>query len=440
MTLKNLTTLAAALPLLAVLTWAEDVTCFRGPDRQGVFNETNLLKTWPPSGPKQLWKTEGIGQGWGAVIRVQGRLYVTGGGPTAKVDEKLTCLDDNGKVLWQMTTGKTWAKSFQYARSTPTFVDTPDGGRLYLSTGGGEIFCVKADDGAIVWKHDFAADYGGRPGSWGYAESIAAADGMVFATPVGNKASMVAYDQKTGKVAWEAAPLDGIAAYVTPVVHNGQIIQITGTYVFGADVKTGKIRWKFDFASAFEEKGRREISCVTPLVSGRRIFATRGYNHGSVMLEVAPDGNSVKLLWKNKDLDTQHGGVVHLNGRIYGSTWINNGSGEWACLDAQTGRTIFMQPWQTPGKDGQPPPVDKDGKPVPLGKGITFAADGMLYQLEEKRGTLALVRPGKDGLDIVSSFNITYGAQEYWSCPVISDGVLYVRRGDVLAAYNVKAE
>lgn len=182
MMIRNLTTLAAALPLLAVLTLAEDVTCFRGPDRQGVFNETNLLKTWPQSGPKQLWKIEGIGQGWGAVIRVKGRLYVTGGGPTAKVDEKLTCLDDSGKVIWQVTTGKTWTKSFQYARSTPTFVDTPDGGRLYLSTGGGEIFCVKADNGAIVWKRDFAADYGGIPGSWGYAESIAAADGMVFAT------------------------------------------------------------------------------------------------------------------------------------------------------------------------------------------------------------------------------------------------------------------
>ena len=40
----------------------------------------------------------------------------------------------------------------------------------------------------------------------------------------------------------------------------------------------------------------------------------------------------------------------------------------------------------------------------------------------------------------VSSFNITYGTKEYWSCPVISDGIMYVRRGDVLAAFDVKAK
>ncbi len=431
MTLKNLTLLAIALPLLAALTLAEDVTCFRGPNRQGIFNETGLLKTWPPAGPEQLWKTEGIGLGWSAVIRAKGRLYVTGGGPNAKIDEKLTCLDDNGKIIWQTTTGKTWTKSYPYARATPTFVETPDGGRLCLSTGGGEIVCLKADDGEIVWKHDFAADYGGRPGTWGYAESIATAEGMAFATPIGDKASLVAYDLQTGKVAWDAEPLDGQVAYVTPVVHNGQIIQITGKYVFGTDIKTGKIRWTYDFASAFEEKERREISCVTPLVDGQFIIATRGYNHGTVLLELAADGNSVKPLWKNNDLDTQHGGTVQLNGRIYGSTWINNSNGEWACVDAQTGRTIFMQPWQVPGKDG---------KLIPLGKGITIAADGMLYQFDDKRGTLALARPGQDNLDIVSSFNITYGTKEYWACPMISDGVMYVRRGDVLAAYDVKAK
>lgn len=417
--------------------FAADVTRFRGPNSQGVFPETGLRKAWPEKGLPKIWQVEGIGLGWGAVTKVKDKIYVTGGGPNKKIDEQLTCLNLKGEVVWQTTTGKTWTKSYPYARATPTYVETDDGGRLYVSTGAGEIFCLRAADGTIVWNHDFAGTYEGRPGSWGYAESVVVSGNLVFATPVGNKASMVAYDLLTGKVAWEAKPVSGTCAYVTPVLHQGQIIQVTGEYLFGVEATTGRICWKYDFAKAFPETNRREISCLTPLVRGRRITATRGYNHGTVMLELTEDGNGVREIWKNNDLDTQHGGVVWLDDRLYGSTWITNSSGEWACVDAKTGATIYLQPWNRPG---QPPPVDKDGKPVPLGKGSTIAADGMLYLWEEKRGTLGLAKPGGDQLEIVNYFTVNHGTGEYWAMPVISDQVLYMRRGNVLAAFDLTSE
>jgi hypothetical protein len=61
----------------------------------------------------------------------------------------------------------------------------------------------------------------------------------------------------------------------------------------------------------------------------------------------------------------------------------------------------------------------------------------MLYLYEEKRGTLGLVKPG-DQFNLVSHFQIDFGSKEHWSHPIISDGILYVRHGDALAAYDLR--
>ena len=41
------------------------------------------------------------------------------------------------------------------------------------------------------------------------------------------------------------------------------------------------------------------------------------------------DATKADLVWRNDDLDTHHGGFVLVDGVIYGSNWINNGSGNW---------------------------------------------------------------------------------------------------------------
>jgi outer membrane protein assembly factor BamB len=91
------------------------------------------------------------------------------------------------------------------------------------------------------------------------------------------------------------------------------------------------------------------------------------------------------------------------------------------CVDWETGKTVYETPWSN------------------LGKGTVVYADGMLYMYEEKRGTLGLAKPG-DKLDVVSSFQVNFGSKEHWAHPTICDGVLYVRHGDVLAAFNIKAK
>lgn len=407
---------------------AEDVTRFRGPNSQGTYSESGLMKVWPEKGLTPLWTNSDLGAGWSSVIKVKDRLYLNCEDSSDNKKESIVCLDLSGAKIWQTQTGDTWAKSYPAARSTPTYVagvknakdarQTQD--MLVVQTGCGEVCSLNAKDGQLIWKKEIANTYGGKPGSWGYAESLVVKDGIVFATVSGDKASVVALRVSDGNVVWEAPSNADKCGYVTPILYGDQLIQLTATYIFCLDTKDGKMLWKHNYSEDSSGKWKG-INCITPLLKNNMLFVTAGYNQGGAMYEILPQNKGLKLLWTTADLDPHHGGVVELDGRIYGSNWINNGNGNWLSVDWNTGKTLYETKWDE------------------LGKGATIAADGMLYIYEEKRGTLGLVKPG-DHFEVVSQFQINFGSKEHWSHPVISNGILYIRHGNALAAYDLHSK
>jgi hypothetical protein len=137
-----------------------------------------------------------------------------------------------------------------------------------------------------------------------------------------------------------------------------------------------------------------------------------------MMFSLAADGRSVSLKWKNDTLDCHLGGVVRIDGAIYGSNWQNNAKGRWASLDWESGKLNWETEWYN--------------------KGSIIAADGLLYLYEEKSGNVALVHPGKDRLNAISSFRVSEGEGLYWAHPAIYSGLLFIRHGNVLKVYNLK--
>jgi outer membrane protein assembly factor BamB len=397
---------------------AEDVLRFRGHNSQGKYNEPGLLKKWPENGLTPKWINSDLGSGWSSVIKVKDRLYLNCIDPSERKQESVVCLDLNGKKIWQTRTGQTWTKSYAASRSTPTYISDETGDKLVVLTGSGEVCCLDSKSGKLLWKKDVADTYNGKPGRWGYAESLVVKNGKVFATPCGDKVSVVALNLKDGSTAWEAPSNGDKCAYVTPVIYKDQLIQFTSTYVFAVDIEKGKIVWKTDYSKVSDGRWKG-INCNTPLLKDNQLFVTAGYNQGGVMYEILPGNKGVKLLWKTADLDPHHDGVVELDGKIYGSNWLNNRAGNWVCIDWKTGKTIYNEAWEK------------------LGKGIIITADGMLYIYEEKRGTLGLVKPGNK-FDVVSKFPVKFGSKEHWSHPIISDGVFYVRHGNGLAAFDIR--
>jgi outer membrane protein assembly factor BamB len=386
---------------------------FRGPERSGIFNETGLLKSWPESGPALIWDLDGLGEGYSSVTISNNTIYITG-----RKDEKdvLTALSLDGKIRWETIYGESWIKNHTGTRSTPTLVD----GNIYLVSGGGDIVCIDTN-GKIRWSKNHYKLYDSKPLMFGISESPLVVDNIVIASPGGNKASIVAFDKETGAVVWEAEPLNEGPQYVNPklIEIGGRklIVTLTSNYVIGVDAKNGAILWKVNYSEISGVMSRKNHA-TTPIYRDGHVLIANGYNFTAVMLKLSKDGSSAEIVWENSDLDPHHGGIVLLGDHIYSTSYISNSMGDWLCVDWNSGKTLWSERW--------------------FNKGSIISADGMLYIMEEKSGNIALVNPNPDKLEIISEFQIKKGVGPYWAHPVIDNGRLYIRHGEVLMVYSVK--
>jgi outer membrane protein assembly factor BamB len=388
---------------------------WRGIGRTGVYNEKGLLKTWPENGPKLLWSLKGFPKGNSSVSINKGMLYLTG---TKDSMEVLIAVDSTGIMRWQTAYGRAWTESFPESRCTPTI----ESGKLFVSSGKGDLACLSAVDGKIIWKLNASEKFKGTFGIWGIAESPLIVDNKLIFTPGGNETTMVALDKHTGETIWKSETLADKPAYVSPVLikrgNQKQIVAVTEKFILGVNPDNGKVIWKFDFGAYAFKSDPYNIVTNTPLYYDGKIFMTTGYNHSSVMLNLAEDGSSVSVAWVDSTLDVHHGGAVKVGNYIFGSNWLNNGMGNWVCLDWNTGKVMYEAKW--------------------INKGSIIANDGMLYCYEEKTGNIALVNALPDSFKVVSSFKVPFGTGPYWAHPVIHKGILYLRHGDALMAYDIR--
>ena len=130
------------------------------------------------------------------------------------------------------------------------------------------------------------------------------------------------------------------------------------------------------------------------------------------------DLSGVEFQWKDELLDNHHGGVVLINGYIYGSNWVSNNKGNWCCLSFDTGEKKYEETFKN--------------------KGSIISSDGMLYIYTEQPGWVGLVKPNPEKFDMVGRFQVKEGSGPHWAHPSVYDGKLYIRHGEVLLVYDVK--
>jgi outer membrane protein assembly factor BamB len=418
--MKSLQLLCCLLGLSQAI-FSQTPAQWRGVDRSGVYNETGLLKEWPAEGPVLLWSAEGIGKGYSSAVCDGSAVYVTGMKDSTDI---LTAISSEGKILWQTPFGPSWSGSFPETRTTPTV----DGDFIYLVSGDGTVACIVKTDGKIKWSVKGLEKFDGRYGQWGVCESPLVAGNKVIYTPGGPKTTMVALDKNTGETVWQSASLNDTGSYVSPrLIHYGNkdiIVTVINKFLFGTDLSNGNILWSFDYGNYMSEKGVKiwpgapKTNTITPLFSQGCLFITGGYNHVGVMFRLSDDAMGITKTWTDTVMDCHHGGVVLVDGYIYGSNWIDNSKGNWCCLDWKTGKLMWEEKWFT--------------------KGPVISADDMLYCLEEKSGNIGLVKPDPQKFTLVSSFKTSLGKGPWWAHPSVYKGILYVRHGDVLMAYDIR--
>ena len=401
------------LCLVAVSVRGADVSEFRGVDRTGVFPETGLLQSWPEEGPPLLWERDGFGVGFTSPLIVKGRIYLTG--TLDKQESFVFVLDLEGKEIERIGYGiETTAESAPGSRCTPTM----DGDDLFVLSGPGVLSCIDLAASSIRWQVNILERFNGPQTEWHLSESPLVDGDRVICTPGGEDAAMVALDRKTGDTLWVSRGLTDMTSHVVPLLvnHKGRSLVFTETarYLICVDAKTGELLW------TREHETEWDIHAVTPIYRDRVLYYRAGYKSGGGLLKLSDDGSAYTVRWLDTELDCQHHGVVYIDGYLYGTSH-HRGGGRLVCLDWETGEMMW---------------ADKAVRQSSI-----VAADGMLYAYEDSRkGVLRLIRPSPEALEVVSEFSISGGPKEHWVHPVISGGRLYMRHGEKLRCYDLRAQ
>ena len=140
------------LGIAANIAFAEYSGGYRGPNRDGIYPATGLLKKWPEGGPQLLWKHENVGDGFSSVVVVNKNVYVTGKNhDDGAKNGSLHCFTLDGQLEWKKKYGpETATGRFEGPRATPEFVD----GVICFTSGKGSLYCMDAETGDIKWQVD----------------------------------------------------------------------------------------------------------------------------------------------------------------------------------------------------------------------------------------------------------------------------------------------
>jgi len=381
---------------------------FRGPRRDGIYDEQPIRREWPREGLKPLW-AQPIGGGYASFAIAGGRAFTI---EQRRQNEAIVAYEvATGRELWT----NAWAAEFQEIlggdgpRATPATAD----GLVYGLGALGEFRCLKAETGETLWRRNVIDENRGVSLAYGMAASPLVFRDKVIVVPGGSPGkSVVAYDRLTGGLVWHSQ--DDEAAYSSPMVMKlagaEQVIVVSEKRAMGLDPVNGQLLWQFPWIVL---QGNRNIAQPVPLGTNR-IFLSGGYGTGCVVFEVTRDGNrfSTRELWRNKLMKNKFTSSVYRDGAIYGLD-----EDILTCLDAGSGARVW--------------------KEVRYGYGqVLLAGDQLIVLCGD--GDLAIVRADRKNPAELCRFNAIHG--KTWNQPSIAGGYLLVRNAVEMACFRIRPE
>ena len=380
---------------------------WQGPDRTRLSKETGLLKEWPAAGPPVVWTTTGLGSGYGSMAVAGERVFVQSARGRNSVVIALNRAD--GKEVWSKALGASLTDDRGPGpRGTPTV----DGDRIYALSENGDLACLTID-GTAVWQRNILREFGGRQLQWLISESPLVDGPHVIVSPGGPGAGMVKLDKLTGKTVWTAKELSDPAGYSSVIAADMQGVRTYMTFTASAGVgvraSDGKLMFRYPNAANYV------ANVATPIFSNDKVFFSSAYGTGGGLLNLTVQNGEVraKEAYFTRDMKNHHGGIVLVDGYLYG---FNDSI--LTCLEFATGKMMWR---------------DRS-----VGKGSVTFADGSLY-IQGENDVFGLADATPSGYREKGRFRIPDKGLPSWAHPVISDGRLYVRAQDTLIAYDIKA-
>jgi len=381
-------------------------TNFRGPKRDGRYDEAAVSTNWPSTGLPVVWK-QPVGVGYASFVVADGKAYTI---EQRRSQEVVAAYDiNNGRELWTQK----WNAEFSDStgdgpRATPTW----EQGRVYALGATGELRCLDANNGSVIWGKNILNDNSAKNLPWAMAASPLIVDDKVIVLPGGgNGKSVVAYNKNTGAPVWKA--LSDPQAYVSPMLvelaGRRQIVVVSSYRVVGLAPENGALLWSYPWDTDMGINVSQPI-----MVDKNRFFISSGYGKGAALVEVKGSGDSftASTVWENKNMKNKFNSSVLHNGYVYGLD-----EGILVCLDVNTGERKWKE-----GRYGY-------GQVVLAGNHLIVTSD---------QGDLALVNASPDKYTEVARFSAVQG--QTWNYPAIANGKLLVRNSNEMAAFDISGK
>jgi len=411
--MNELRLMLVCLVSLTGLAAGGDWPQFLGMNRTGTSTETGLLKAFPQDGPRVVWKTPlGTSMSGIAVAGKQALTLFQDG--TRQFAVSLST--ENGQILWKTALAPAFENGMGNGpRATPAVAE----GRVFVMTGEGLLAGLDATTGKLLWKVDVPQQFGGQAAEYGVACSPLVSGDLVIVQAGSEAAGIVALQSASGKLVWKSR--SGRSGYASPVLLTlagvSQVVAFDAAGAGGLDPRTGAELWQFPFPTEYD------CNTACPVQVGEReVLISAGENHGAVILQLAPSGDTfeAKPVWSSLGKDSQlraewQTPVVH-NGHLYGLD--NSGSAgpitNLVCIRLSDRKTV----WQKPR----------------FGKSNLILADGRLW-ITTMKGELVLVEASDREYRELGRAVVLETTRQ---APSLADGPLYVRDDQHVICLDVR--
>ncbi|HMJ89064.1 MAG TPA: PQQ-binding-like beta-propeller repeat protein [Candidatus Acidoferrum sp.] len=417
--------------LICIAAHADDWPQWLGPKRDGVWRESGIVEALPTNGFKYRWRTA-IGGGYSGPAVADGRVYVmdrrlarnteapTNAFARGEIpgSERVLCLSEaDGKVLWQHEYDCAYTVSYAAGpRVTPAVHD----GKVYTLGSEGNLLCLDAIKGSVIWSKDFKKEFGIKTPMWGFAGHPLVDGNKVICLAAGNGSTVVAYDKDSGKELWRALSSKE-PGYAPPMIHEfagkRQLIIWHPEAVNGLDPDTGKVFWTHVITPSV----RFGMSIPSPLKVGDRLFLTSFYN-GSLMLQITNDQPTV--VWQSQKISEKDTDGLH---SVMATPLVENGYiyspcsyGQFRCLKVETGERL----WETF--------APTSGKSVRWGHAFVIKNGGRSFIFSETGDLIiAKLTPEKyeemSRAHLIDPVNRDPGRPVVWSHPAFANKTIFAR-------------
>jgi outer membrane protein assembly factor BamB len=445
-TLMPVVALAIVLSVLAPTARGDDWPQWMGPERDGVWRETGIVKAIPAAGLPVKWRSEVKG-GYSGPAIADGRVFLmdydrregeVANAPNDRTTlagrERVICLDaTNGSLVWKHDYDCPYSISYASGpRCTPTVAD----GKVYTLGSEGNLFCLDAATGRVIWSKDFKKDYSAPTPLWGFC-GHPLVDGNRLVCLVGGEGSVaVAFDKDTGRELWRCLSASESGYCPPSIIESAGVRQLLiwdADKLNSLDPVTGTVLWSQPLKPAYGMSIMAPRVAATP--RGQVLFAS-GIGRVGALYTLAADKPGATIAWRGDPKSAVYcanSTPVIAGDTLYG---CDCETGFLTAVDLATGKRL----WET----GEPTLGNRRGR-----HGTAFlvrqgnAAVNDRTWLFSETGDLILARLTPTAYEelgrmhLLAPTNECFGREVVWSHPAFANRCVFVRNDRELVCVSL---